>query len=319
MARFIVRRLAHMAFVLVAISILVFVIFNVIPGGGSDGQVLRIAGRNSNEVTREQVKQSYGFDKPVYVQYWRMMKKAAGGDLISYSDQRNVREEIVKGIPATASLVIGAGIIWLLTGIVFGVLSALYAGRFLDRGLTALAMVGISVPVFWLGLVALYYLTYKVELFPPGGYTPLTDDPLDWAWHLLLPWLVLAVLFIGFYSRVLRGNVLDVENEDFVRTARAKGLSERQVLFRHTLRNALIPVVTLFGLDFGAAFGGGAILTESVFGLQGVGQYTAESIGKLDVPPVMGVVLYGAFFIVLLNAIVDVVYAFLDPRIRLEG
>ena len=319
MARFIVRRLIHMVLVLWAISVLVFAIFNVLPGGGTEGQVLRIAGRNANEVTREVVKKDYGFDRPVYVQYWEMMKKTISGDLISYSDQRNVRDEIVKGIPATASLVIGAGIIWLFMGVLFGVLSALYAGKFVDRGLTALAMVGISMPVFWLGLVALYYLTYRIELFPAGGYTPLTEDPIDWAYHLALPWMVLSVLFIGFYSRLLRSNVLDVENEDYVRTARAKGLSERRILMKHTLRNAMIPIITLFGLDFGATFGGGAILTESIFGLQGVGQYTAESIGALDVPPVLGVVLYGAFFIVFLNAVVDIVYAFLDPRIRLEA
>jgi peptide/nickel transport system permease protein len=319
MGRFIVRRLAHMAFVLVAISMITFFIFNVFPGGGVDDQVLRIAGRNSNEVIREQVKKDYGLDRPVYVQYWEMMKKTVHGDLISYSDQRNVREEIVRGLPATASLVIGAGLLWLFAGIVVGMLSALYAGKFVDRALTAFAMVGISMPVFWLGLVALYYLTYKVEWFPAGGYTPITEDPLDWAWHLILPWVVLATLFIGFYSRVLRSNILDVENEDYVRTARAKGLSERRILVKHTLRNALIPIVTLFGLDFGATIGGGAILTESVFGLQGVGQYTAESIGKLDVPPVMGVVLYGAFAIVFVNAVVDILYAYLDPRIRLDA
>jgi len=157
-----------------------------------------------------------------------------------------------------------------------------------------------------------------VALFPPGGYTELAQDPVDWAYHLILPWFALSILFIGFYSRVLRSNILDIENEDYVRTAKAKGLSERRVLIRHTLRNALIPIVTLFGLDFGAALGGGAILTESVFGLQGVGQYASESIGRLDLPPIMGVVLFGAFFIVLLNAIVDIMYAFLDPRIRLQ-
>ena len=316
MARFVVRRLAHMAFVLVAISILTFVIFNVIPSGDP---ALRIAGRNANEVVREQVREDYGFNDPLYVQYFEMMKRTVTGDLISYSDQRNVQEEIVKGIPATASLVVGAAIIWLLAGILFGVLSARYAGKFVDRALTALAMIGISMPVFWLGLIALYYLTYKIELFPAGGYTPLTEDPLDWAWHLVLPWLVLSVLFIGFYSRLLRTNILDVESEDYVRTARAKGLTERRILSRHTLRNALVPVVTLFGLDFGATIGGGAILTESIFGLQGVGQYTFESIGNLDIPPVLGVVLYGAFFIVLFNAIVDIMYAYLDPRIRLEA
>jgi peptide/nickel transport system permease protein len=276
MGRFIVRRTIHMVLVLFAISVLVFVIFNVMPGGGTDGQVLRIAGRNSNEVTREQVKKDYGFDEPLYVQYVEMMKKVINGELISYSDQRNVREEIIKGMPATTSLVLGAGFIWLTMGIIFGILSALYAGKFVDRALTALAMVGISMPVFWLGLVALYYFTYKWEIFPAGGYVPLTEDPLDWAWHLVLPWLVLSVLFIGFYSRVLRTNILDVENEDYVRTARAKGLTERKVLRRHTLRNALIPIITLFGLDVAVVFGGGAILTESIFGLLGVGQYTDE-------------------------------------------
>jgi peptide/nickel transport system permease protein len=247
-----------------------------------------------------------------------MMKKTFSGDLISYVNQINVREEIVRGIPRTFSLVIGAGIIWLFFGIVFGVLSAVYAGKFTDRALNVLALIGISLPVFWVGLVLLYYLTDRIALFPPGGYTELGDDPIDWAYHLVLPWFALSILFIGFYSRVLRSNILDIMNEDYVRTARAKGLSERRVLIRHTLRNALIPIITLFGLDFGAALGAGAVLTESVFGLQGVGQYAAESIGRLDLPPIMGVVLYGAFFIVLLNAIVDILYAYLDPRIRLQ-
>ncbi|MEA2385860.1 MAG: peptide/nickel transport system permease protein [Thermoleophilaceae bacterium] len=302
-----------MAFVLLAVSVLTFLIFNVIPGGDP---AQRIAGRNADEATREQVRRDYGFDEPVYVQYWEVMKRAATGDLVSYTDRRNVRDEIVEGIPITASLVIGASILWLTLGVLFGVLSARYAGRLPDRFLTVLAMIGISLPVFWLGLTALYYLTYKVELFPAGGYAPLTENPLDWAWHLVLPWVVLSTLFVGFYSRLVRASVLEVENEDYVRTARAKGLPERQILLRHTLRNALIPVVTLFGLDFGALFGGGAILTESVFDLPGVGGYAAESIGSLDVPPVMGVVLYSAFFIVLLSAVVDIVYAYLDPRIR---
>jgi len=247
-----------------------------------------------------------------------MMKKVFTGDLISYVNQQNVTEEIKRGLPATMSLVIGAGLIWLFFGVLFGVLSAVYAGRFTDRALNVLALIGISLPVFWVGLVLLYYLTDRVALFPPGGYTELGQDPVDWAYHLILPWFALSILFIGFYSRVLRSNILDIENEDYVRTAKAKGLSERRVLIRHTLRNALIPIVTLFGLDFGAALGGGAILTESVFGLQGVGQYASESIGRLDLPPIMGVVLFGAFFIVLLNAIVDIMYAFLDPRIRLQ-
>jgi peptide/nickel transport system permease protein len=227
-----------------------------------------------------------------------------------------VREEIVRGIPATASLVIGAAVIWLFFGVLFGVLSAVYQGRWVDRALNVFALVGISMPVFWVGLMLLYYLTYKVELFPAGEYVGLREDPVGWLSHLVLPWFALSILFIGFYSRLLRSNVLDVANDDYIRTARAKGLSERRILVRHTLRNALIPIVTLFGLDFGAAFGGGAILTESVFGLQGVGQYAANSIGSLDLPPILGVVLYGGFLIVLLSAVVDILYAYLDPRIR---
>jgi peptide/nickel transport system permease protein len=318
MLRFTVRRLINMVFVLWAVSVLTFLIFMVMPGGGDEQAALRIAGRNANAETVQTVKKAWGLDDPFYVQYGDMMKKTFTGDLISYVNQVNVREEIVRGIPRTASLVIGAGIIWLFFGVVFGVLSAVYAGRFADTALNVLALIGISLPVFWVGLVLLYYLTDRIALFPPGGYTELGEDPIDWAYHLILPWFALSILFIGFYSRVLRSNILDISNEDYVRTARAKGLSERQILLRHVLRNALIPIVTLFGLDFGAALGGGAILTESVFGLQGVGQYAADSIGRLDLPPIMGVVLYGAFFIVLLNAIVDILYAYLDPRIRLQ-
>ena len=318
MLRFTVRRLLNMVFVLWMVSVLTFLIFMVMPGGGDEQAALRIAGRNANEAQVNTVKREWGLDRPFYVQYSDMMKKVFTGELISYVNQVNVREEIVRGIPRTASLVIGAGLIWLFFGVVFGVVSAVYAGRFTDRALNVLALIGISLPVFWVGLVLLYYLTDRIALFPPGGYTELGDDPIDWAYHLVLPWFALSILFIGFYSRVLRSNILDISNEDYVRTARAKGLSERRVLLRHVLRNALIPIITLFGLDFGAALGGGAILTESVFGLQGVGQYASDSIGRLDLPPIMGVVLYGAFFIVLLNAIVDIVYAFLDPRIRLQ-
>jgi peptide/nickel transport system permease protein len=318
MARFAVRRLLNMVFVLFAISVITFLIFMVIPGGGSDGAVLRIAGRASNETTRAQVREEFGFNDPLYVQYARMMEKTFTGELESYSNRVNVWDEVRRGIPATASLVIGAAVIWVFFGVLFGIFSALYAGRFADRLLTIMAMIGISLPVFWIGALMLYYLTYKVAIFPPGGYVGLRDDPWSWFTHLILPWTALSILFIGFYSRLLRSNMLDTMNEDYVRTARAKGLSERRVLGRHVVRNSVIPIVTLFGLDFGAAFGGGAILTESVFDLQGVGQYVAESVGSLDLPPIMGTVLYGAFFIVLLSTIVDIVYAFLDPRVRLR-
>jgi peptide/nickel transport system permease protein len=245
-----------------------------------------------------------------------MMRKVFSGDLISYFGRENVDERIVEGIPATFSLCIGAAVIWMFFGILFGYLSAVRAGGLLDRALTAVAVAGISMPVFWLAAIFLNYLTYKTEIFPSGEYVELTADPLEWANHLILPWITLAILYAGFYSRVLRSNMLDAMNEDYVRTARAKGLSERRVMSRHVLRNSLIPIVTLFGLDFGALLGG-AILIEAIFSLNGIGQYAYESLLNVDLPPIMAIVLFGAFFVVLFNAMVDIAYAYLDPRIRL--
>lgn len=315
MARFVARRLIQMALVLFAVSVLTFLIFNVIPNGDP---AVRMAGKTPTESQIEAIREEWDFDRSLPVQYATTMHKVFSGDAISYFTQLNVREEILKGAPRTLSLAVGAAIVWMLLGVAFGLFSAVKAGGFSDRLLTVLALVGISVPVFWLGALMNYYLGFKAGLFPNGGYEPLTKDPLDWAYHLILPWTALALLFIGIYSRVLRSNVLDTMNEDYVRTARAKGLSERRVLVRHVLRNALIPIVTLWGLDFGLVVGGGAILTETVFDLEGVGQYAADSIGQLDVPPVLAVTLFGAFFIVVLNTIVDIVYALLDPRIRLQ-
>jgi peptide/nickel transport system permease protein len=315
MARFIVRRLLSMVLVLFAISILTFGIFNVIPNGDP---ALRMAGRNPTKGQVEQIRSQWGFDRPVYVQYGKTMEKVFTGDLVSYVNQTDVLDEIRKGIPRTLSLAIGAAILWMVMATALGLFTAIRAGRISDRLLTVLALVGISMPVFWVGALMNYYLGFKLGAFPNGGYVELTKDPLDWAYHLILPWTALSLLFIGVYSRVLRSNVLDTINDDYVRTARAKGLSERRVMLRHVLRNSMIPIVTLWGLDFGAVVGGGAILTETVFDLQGVGQYAAESINQLDVPPVLAITMFGAFFIVLLNAIVDIVYAALDPRIRLQ-
>jgi peptide/nickel transport system permease protein len=231
----------------------------------------------------------------------------------------NVEQQIREGLPATLSLALGAGVIWLGLGIVLGLISAMKAGRLTDRALTGLAMVGVSTPVFLIGALLLYLLAYRLQVFPNGGYVPLMENPLDWLYHMILPWTALSVLYIGLYSRVLRSNLLDTMNEDFVRTARAKGISTRRVLIRHVLRNSLIPIVSLWGLDFAAVIGGGAILTESVFNLHGVGQYAAQSIGQLDVPPVLVIVMFGAFFVVAMSALTDIVVAALDPRIKLAG
>jgi peptide/nickel transport system permease protein len=316
LARFVARRLASMTLVLFAVSVLVFAIFNVIPGGDP---AVRMAGKVPTETQIEAIREEWGFDEPVYVQYATTMEKLFTGDLVSYFTQLNVTEEILNGAPRTFALAIGASVIWMAFAIALGIFGAVRAGAFSDRLLTALAMVGISMPVFWLGGLLSYYLGYEAGIFPSGGYVEFLDSPTEWLWHLVLPWFTLAVLFIGFYSRVLRSDILETMSEDFVRAARAKGLSERRVMVRHVLRNSLIPIVTLWGLDFGAVLGGGAILTEQVFGLQGVGQYAADAIGQFDVPAVMGVVMYGAFFIVVFNALVDVAYAALDPRIRLAG
>ncbi|MGI9019256.1 MAG: ABC transporter permease [Solirubrobacterales bacterium] len=321
MTRFVVRRLVSMFLVMFAVSVLVFAIFNVLPNGDP---AVRIAGKQPTESNIEAIRVEWGFDEPVYVQYATTMKKLFTGDMISYFTQLSVTEEIWKGLPRTLALAIGAAIIWMAFGVALGLYTAMRAGHVSDRLLTVLALIGISMPVFWIGALMNYYLGFKLsdalgfELFPNGGYVEFTESPFEWAHHLLLPWIALSILFIGVYSRVLRSNVLDTMNEDFVRTARAKGISERQVLVKHVLRNSLIPVVTLWGLDFAVVIGGGAILTESVFNLQGVGQYAADAIGQLDVPPIMAVTMFGAFFVVFFNAIVDIVYAMLDPRIRLE-
>jgi peptide/nickel transport system permease protein len=202
-------------------------------------------------------------------------------------------------------------------GILFGVIAALAAGRWLDRTLTVLSLIGVSTPVFLIGAVFLYIFSYKLGWFPLGGYVKLTADPWGWFTHLILPWIALSVLFIGVYSRLLRSTILDTINEDYVRAARAKGISENRVMIRHVLRNSLIPIVSLFGLDFAAVLGGGAILTETVFNLQGIGQYAAQSVHALDVPPVLVVTLLGAACVVIIAALVDILYALLDPRIRL--
>jgi len=323
MVAFIIRRIIGMVFVLFAVTLMVFVIFILIPGGDP---AERMAGKNPTPQNIQNIREKWGFDKPFYVQYVRMMQKAGTGvlpgkhseyDILrSFDTRQNVVQEIKKGMPATFSLCIGAAFIWLFFGILVGVFSAVTAGRMSDRLITTFALIGISMPVFWLGIVLRYFFAEKNQIFPDGGYVPLTSNPWEWLYHLILPWFCLAVLFIGFYGRVLRSNMLDAMGEDYVRTARSKGLSPRAVLKRHVLRNSLIPIVTLFGLDFAAVVGGGAILTETVFDLKGVGWYAAQSVGSLDLPPIMGVTLYGAFFIVLFSAAVDFFYAYLDPRVR---
>ncbi len=316
MTRFVVRRAFQTVIVLFLVSVFTFLIFQVIPNGSP---AARMAGRTATPQQVAAIARDWGFDRPIYIQYLHTMEKIFTGSVISYSQQINVVSQIRRGLPATVSLALGAGVIWLLLGIAVGLASALRPGRLLDRILAFLALTSISAPVFVIGAVALYLLAYKTSLLPNGGYVPLAANPWQWFVHMLLPWFSLSMPFIGFYSRILRSNVLDVMHADYVRMARAKGLTKRRVLVAHVLRTSLIPIVSLWGLDFAGVIGGGAILIESIFDLQGVGQYAAQSIQTLDVPPIMVIVMYTAVLVVVVAALVDVLYAYLDPRIPLNA
>jgi peptide/nickel transport system permease protein len=317
---FIVRRSLWTIAVLFVISVVVFFIFFKTPGVDP---ARAIAGRDATPQVLAEVRAQFGLNRPLFIQYALMMKSIfISRNLVSYSDQGvKVVPEIFAAAPATLSLVFGAALIWVVMAIVMGVAAATLRGTVYDPMLMILALIGISCPVFWLGLVVNYFTQGPLHSsvfswVPAPGYTSFTVSPGLWFKGLIFPWITLAILYIGFYARVLRANVLEVQSEDYVRTARAKGLSERRVLVRHTLRTSMITFVSLFGLDFGALVGGGAILTEVVFGIHGVGYLFYEALGNLDLPTIMTIVIFGAFFIVLANAIVDVAYAWLDPRVQ---
>ncbi len=316
MARFAIRRSFQAIVVLFFVSVFTFLIFQVIPDGTP---ALRLAGKSATPETIAAVRRQWGFNKPVWVQYADMMGRIFTGSVISYSEHVNVLSQIERGLPATLSLAIGAGIIWFVFAVVVGALSAVRAGRLTDRLLALLSLTAISTPTFVVGALGLYFLAWKVHAFPLSGYVPLSQGVGQWFMHLVLPWISLSVVYVGLYSRVLRSTMLDNMHEDYVRTARAKGLPERKVLVRHVLRTSLIPIVSMWGLDFAGVIGGGAILVEVVFNLNGVGQYAAESIQALDVPPLLVIVMYSAVLVVVIAALVDIVYVWLDPRVRLEA
>lgn len=320
MLAFTTRRVGAAVFVLVSISVLVFLIFFATPGVDP---AARIAGRNADPATLAQVRAEFGLDRPLPVRYLVMMQHLfVDRDLTSYVNRGvEVIPQITQAVPVTLSLVLGAAIVWLVIGVGMGVLAAAYRGTAVDPLIVLLGVIGVSMPVYWLGelvnLITQSRLHDSVfSWVPPLGYVGLRESPGQWALHLLFPWLTLAALYAGIYARVVRSEVLSAMDEDYVRTARAKGLTEQRILLRHALRCSLIPVVSLFGLDFGALVGGSALLTEVVFGLPGVGKLTFDALQNLDLPVILGCVLYAAFFVVLANAVVDLVYALLDPRVR---
>jgi peptide/nickel transport system permease protein len=310
---FSVKRMASALIVLFLVSILTFLIFVAIPNGDP---ALRLAGRTATAADIASVRHDFGFDKPIYVQYLKTMGRIFDGSIQSYTQHVSVFSQIKRGLPATLSLAIGAAVVWMIVGVILGVIGALREGKKSDVAITTASFIGISAPTFVVGALLLYFLTYKVQIFPNGGYVGITDNPVQWFQHLILPWFTLAILYIGIYAQVLRSSVLDALSTDAVRTANAKGLSKRRVLVKHVLRVSLIPIVSLWGLDFAAVIGGATLVVEVVFNLNGIGQYAAQSVRSLDVPPVLVVTLLGAFFVILMNAVVDVLYAVLDPRIR---
>ncbi len=319
MIPYIIRRLLWSVVLLLVVSFITFVMFVLLPS--ADPALLR-AGRNPSPEVVAAIRENLGLDKPWYAQYWFYIRDLVLHFDFGYSYQNNVavRETIFDRLPATVSLAIGGAVVWLLVGIPIGIISAIKRGSLLDRLAMGGALLAISAPVYWVGLVSIYLFSEDLGKLAPifkgsGQYTPFSEDPAAWFSALLLPWIVLATAFAAIYARFLRANLLDVMGEDYIRTARAKGLGERRVVFKHGLRSAITPIVTIFGLDLGILFGG-AILTETVFNIPGVGRLAFDAIQKSDLPIVQGTVLIAALAVILMNLVVDIVYAFLDPRVR---
>ena len=334
MIAFIIRRLIAAVFLLVIVSMVTWAIFFLLPklGGQTNyGLATQYVGRNPTRSAVLQMERQLGLDKPVYLQYWAYLRAiVAGGHYgtgvgsaycpppcfgYSFKNQQPVWPMMVSDIPVTVSLAIGAAILWLFFGITIGVISALRRGTFFDRFSMAVALAGVSLPIFFTGLISLELFSYKWPIFPNVTFVPFTQNPFQWAWNLVLPWVTLAFLYAALYARLTRAGMLETMSEDFIRTARAKGLPERTVIVKHGLRAALTPIITIFGMDLGALLGG-AILTEYTFSLHGLGLFTIEAINDQDFPEIMGVVLLAAFFIVIANLVVDILYAVVDPRVR---
>jgi peptide/nickel transport system permease protein len=321
MVTFIIRRLLWMVVLLLVISFLTFLIFYTLPS--ADPALLR-AGKQPTPELVATIRHQLGLDRPFYVQYLKYLDRLVLHFDFGYSYQNNVsvKSQIFDRLPATAALSVGGMIIWLIVGLPIGIIAALKHGRWIDKAAMGTALVAISAPVYWLGLVSLYLFSKdigKIPIFDGAGTYPSSGNILTAPGQvipsLILPCMVLAASFAAIYARFLRGNLIEVMSEDYIRTARSKGLRERRVVFRHGVRSAITPIVTILGLDLGILLGG-AILTETVFNIPGVGRLAFDSIQKSDLPTVQGTVLLGAFFIILLNLVVDVVYAFLDPRVR---
>lgn len=333
MTRFIIRRTIGAIVILWLISIISFLIFFIVPKALGSNPAVLFAGRSPDPSTIVAVTKKLGLDKPLVAQYWDFLRGIfvgrhfnAGPDKTwcpppclgySFKNDQAVWQEITAALPVTFSLAIGAAVLWLLFGISTGILSALQRGKLADRLSMATALAGVSLPIYFTGLILLLLFSYEWDLLPNVHYVNFTSNPISWARNLLLAWIALAFLYAALYARLTRASMLETLDEDYVRTARAKGLPERTVIGRHALRAALTPLITIFGLDIGALLGG-AVLTEITFGFQGLGKISITAIKNQDLPVILGVTVFAAFFIVIANIIVDILYAVVDPRVRLS-
>jgi peptide/nickel transport system permease protein len=319
--RFLIRRIAQGVFVMWLVTVSVFLIFFVGPGPGNVARTL--AGKSATPQVVALVKRRLLLDKPIPDQYWHYLWLLLHGNLgYSFYHDQSVNSIIASAAPITFSLVLGAAVLWIVMGVLSGVLSAVRARSLMDRTFTGLALVFYSMPTFVLGLLFLLVLYYEltihgIHFFPGSGYTPITAEPFGWFRGMILPWLTLSLVTAATYTRLTRGSMLDVMNEDYIRTARAKGLSERRVIFRHSLRAALTPVVTQYGIDVGVLLGG-VVITETVFGMPGLGYTAVQAIDQQDLPIIIGIVIVASAAVVVANIVVDAVYALLDPRVRLH-
>jgi peptide/nickel transport system permease protein len=321
MTRYIIRRLIYVILVVLAVTLVAYAIFFVLP---STDPAVAFAGRNPTPETIAEIRRDLGLDKSVPEQYGLYVKRLVTGDEfgwpglgMSYDTRSPVRDEVIKRASITLQIAIGGAILWLLLGIPIGVISGLKRRTFADRLSMGFALVGVSAPVFWLALVSLYIFWETLGWLPGTGYVPFAESPTDWFLHMLLPWCVLALLFAAIYARVVRGNMIDTMSEDYIRTARAKGLTERRVVLRHGLRPGLTPVVTLLGIDL-AILVGNTVITETVFNMPGLGNYILISTDSGDLPAVLAVVVLASFAVAFLSLVSDIVYAYLDPRVRLR-
>jgi peptide/nickel transport system permease protein len=331
---FIIRRLIATVFLLLIVSMITFAIFFLLPklaGQNSYQLAVQYVGRNPTRTAVLAIEQKLGLNEPIYVQYGRFLRGLVFGEHYSsgtntaycpppcfgysFKTQQPVWPQMVTALPVTVSLAIGAAILWLVGGVTIGVISALKRGTIFDRFSMGVALAGVSLPIFFTGLISLELFSYRWPIFPNVTFVPFDQNPLLWARNLVLPWVTLAFLYAALYARLTRAGMLETMSEDYIRTARAKGLQERTVIVKHGLRAALTPIITIFGMDLGALLGG-AILTEATFSLHGLGLFTVLAVQNQDLPEILGVTMLAAFFIVIANLVVDVLYAVVDPRVR---